>query len=149
MSATLFRMNIESFLQGTTAIEPQPDPDGVVRLGGPVERISNGSGGSIKGFEIGYRQAFDFLPGWLGGLGTNVIYTYSDAQTGGVDIEGQQLPIGDNSKHQVNAVLWYQKDRLQTRLAYNWRSERFSTMNAAAWGDRLAVWNKPVGYLDV
>ena len=28
------------------------------------------------------------------------------------------------------------------------RSERFSTMNTAAWGDRLAVWNKPVGYLD-
>lgn len=147
-SVTLFRMNVESFLQGTTAIEPQPDPDGVVRLGGPVDRISNGSGGSIKGYEVGYQQAFDFLPGWLSGLGTNVNYTYSDAQTGGVDIVGNQLPIGDNSKHQVNAVLWYQKDRLQTRVAYNWRSERFSSMNTAAWGDRLAIWNEPVGYLD-
>jgi iron complex outermembrane recepter protein len=148
VSLTLFRMNIESFLAGKTAIEPHPDPDGVVRLGGPVERVANGDGGSIKGFEVGYQQAFDFLPGWLSGFGTNMNYTYSDAQTGGVDIEGNQLPIGDNSKHQINTVLWYQKDRLQTRVAYNWRSKRFSTINTAAWGDELAVWNKEVGYLD-
>ncbi len=25
---------------------------------------------------------------------------------------------------------------------------RFSSMNTAAWDDRLAIWNKPVSYLD-
>lgn len=148
LSVTAFVMKIDSFLTGITAIEPQPDPDGVVRKGGPVDRITNGTGGSIQGFELGYQQAFDFLPGVFGGLGTNLNYTYSDAQTGGEDIDGGQIPIGDNSKHQINAILWYQRDRLQARMAYNWRSKRFSTLNTAAWGDRLAVWNEAKGYLD-
>jgi iron complex outermembrane receptor protein len=148
LSFTAFLMKIDSFLIGTTAIEPQPDPDGVVRLGGPVDRITNGEGGKIKGFEIGYSQAFDSLPGIWGGLGTALNYTLSDAQTGGQDIEDNSLPIGDNSKHQINAILWYQQNAVQARVAYNWRSKRFSTVNSAAWGDQLAVWNKAVGYLD-
>lgn len=144
----VFLMDVESFLATETNIEPQPDADGVVRDGGPVERIVNGEGGTIKGFEIGYQQAFDFLPGWLSGFGTSLNYTYSDADTGGKDIDGETLPIGDNSKHQANAVVWYQKDGLQARIAYNWRSKRFSQLNTAAWGDRLGVWNDSVGYLD-
>ncbi|KAF1686896.1 TonB-dependent receptor [Pseudoxanthomonas broegbernensis] len=144
----VFLMDVESFPGGTTQNEPQPDADGVVRDGGPVERIVNGGGGTIKGFEIGYQQAFDFLPGWWSGLGVNLNYTYSDAATGGEDIDGNVLPIGDNSKHQANAVVWYQKDKVQARVAYNWRSKRFGETNSAAWGDQLAIWNDEVGYLD-
>src|SRR5690606_27095272 len=131
-----------------TRVEPMPDADGVVRDGGPVQRVVNGGSGTIKGFEAGYQQAFDFLPGWLSGFGVNLNYTYSDADTNGQDIDGNTLPVGDNSKHQYNAVLWYQKDRLQARLAYNWRSRRYSELNTAAWGDALAIWNESVGYLD-
>ncbi len=144
----VFLMDVESFPGGTTVNEPQPDADGVVRDGGPVERIVNSGGGTIKGFEVGYQQAFDFLPGVWGGLGANLNYTYSEAATGGEDIDGNVLPIGDNSKHQVNAVLWYQGDRTQARIAYNWRSRRFGETNSAAWGDPLAIWNEAVGYLD-
>ncbi|WP_454829187.1 TonB-dependent receptor [Pseudoxanthomonas wuyuanensis] len=144
----VFLIDVESFPAGVTRIEPQPDGDGVVRDGGPVERIVNGGGATIKGFEVGYQQSFDFLPGWWSGFGVNVNYTYSDADTDGEDIDGNTLPIGDNSKHQANAILWYQKDKLQARVAYNWRSKRFSQMNTSAWGDELAIWNDSVGYLD-
>ena len=145
----VFLIDVESFPSSITQIEPLPDGDGVVRAGGPVERIINGGGGTIKGFEVGYQQAFDFLPGWWSGFGANLNYTYSDAETSGEpDIDGNSLPIGDNSKHQANAVLWYQKDKLQARVAYNWRSKRFARLNTSAWGDRLAVWNDEVGYLD-
>lgn len=145
----VFLIDVKSFPSGVTQIELLPDGDGVVRAGGPVERIVNGGGGTIKGFEVGYQQAFDFLPGWWSGFGANLNYTYSDAETSGEpDIDGNSLPIGDNSKHQANAVLWYQKDKLQARVAYNWRSKRFARMNTSAWGDRLAVWNDAVGYLD-
>ncbi|MFT4247338.1 MAG: TonB-dependent receptor [Pseudomonas sp.] len=148
LNAGLFLIDVASFPETVTSIELLPDGDGVVRAGGPVERIVNGGGGQIRGFEIGYQQAFDFLPGWLGGFGANLNYTYSDARTDNKDIDGNDLPIGDNSKHQANAVLWYQKDKLQARLAYNWRSKRYSQMNTAAWGDALAIWNEAVGYLD-
>jgi TonB-dependent receptor len=147
-SATVFLMQVDSFLTSITSNEPQPDADGVVREGGPVTRVANGDGGSIHGFELGYQQAFDFLPGIFGGLGTALNYTYSDAQTGGEDIEGNGLPIGDNSKHQVNAVLWYQQRGIQARVAYNWRSKRYSSTNDPSGVDPLAIWNRSVGYLD-
>ncbi|RXE20090.1 TonB-dependent receptor, partial [Xanthomonas perforans] len=148
ISVGAFLIDVKSFPTTVTNIEALPDADGVVRAGGPVERIVNGGGGKIKGFEIGYQQAFDFLPGWLSGFGTNINYTFSDADTDNTDIDGNTLPIGDNSKHQANAVLWYQKDKLQARVAYNWRSKRFSQVNSSAWGDELAIWNDDVGYLD-
>ncbi|MFC3551993.1 TonB-dependent receptor [Lysobacter cavernae] len=144
----VFLIDVKNSPASVTQVEPIPDADGVVRAGGPVERIVNGGPGTIKGFEVGYQQAFDFLPGWLSGFGANLNYTYSDADTTGEDIDGNTLPVGDNSKHQYNAILWYQKDKLQARLAYNWRSERFAQMNTAAWGDQLAIWNEDVGYLD-
>ncbi|CAD7384667.1 TonB-dependent receptor [Xanthomonas arboricola] len=148
VSVGAFLIDVKSFPTTVTNIELLPDADGVARLGGPVERIVNGGGGKIKGFEVGYQQAFDFLPGWLSGFGTNINYTFSDADTDNTDIDGNTLPIGDNSKHQANAVLWYQKDKLQARVAYNWRSKRFSQVNSGAWGDELAIWNDDVGYLD-
>jgi iron complex outermembrane recepter protein len=148
LNVGLFLIDVKSFPQTVTTIELLPDGDGVVRQGGPVERIVNGGGGQIRGFEVGYQQAFDFLPGWLSGFGANLNYTFSDAKTDSTDIDGGRLPIGDNSRHQANAVLWYQKAKLQARVAYNWRSKRFSQLNSAAWGDALAIWNDAVGYLD-
>ena len=89
----------------------------MVRQGGPVQRVINGGGGTVQGFEVGYQQAFDFLPGWLSGFGANLNYTYSDADTDEEDIDGNTLPMADNSKHQYNAILWYQKSGLQARVA--------------------------------
>jgi TonB-dependent receptor len=144
----VFLIDVKNSPAGVTQVEPQPDGDGVVRDGGPVERVINGGSGTIKGFEVGYQQAFDFLPGWLSGFGTNLNYTFSDADGGGEDIDGNTLPVADNSRHQYNAILWYQKSGLQARVAYNWRSKRYSQLNTAAWGDALAIWNDAVGYLD-
>ncbi|HET6395359.1 MAG TPA: TonB-dependent receptor [Pseudoxanthomonas sp.] len=149
LNVGVFLIDVENSPAGVTRIEPLPDADGVVREGGPVQRVVNGGSGTIKGFEVGYQQAFDFLPGWWSGLGVNLNYTYSDATAGGgEDIEGNVLPVADNSRHQYNAILWYQKDRFQARLAYNWRSKRYSALDTAAWGDALALWNEAVGYLD-
>src|SRR5690606_14151817 len=40
----------------------------------------NGEKGKIQGFELGYQQAFDFLPGAWSGLGLNANYTYADSE---------------------------------------------------------------------
>lgn len=143
-----FRINVKNAPGAITQNEAMPDADGVVRQGGPVERVINGGGGTVKGFEVGYQQAFDFLPGWLSGFGANLNYTYSEADTDATDIDGNTVPMADNSKHQYNAVLWYQKSGLQARVAYNWRSKRFAQMDTSVWGDRLGIWNDAVGYLD-
>lgn len=147
LSVAAFWFDVKSFLQTNTLIEAQPDADGVVREGGPVTRPVNGKGGSIKGVELGFQTVFDWLPGVLSGFGGQLNYTYSDSGSSNVDLFGKSLPVPDNSKHQANAVLFYQKGPVQGRVAYNYRSKRFGGFVAAA-DDNLAVWNRATGYLD-
>ena len=147
LSVAAFWFDVKSFLQTNTLIEAQPDADGVVREGGPVTRPVNGKGGSIKGVEVGFQTVFDFLPGALSGFGGQLNYTYSDSGSSNVDLFGKSLPVPDNSKHQANAVLFYQKGPVQGRVAYNYRSKRFGGFVSAA-DDNLAVWNRATGYLD-
>ena len=146
-SLAAFYFDVKSFLQTNTLIELQPDADGVVREGGPVTRPVNGKGGSLKGVEVGFQTVFDWLPGALSGFGGQLNYTYSDSGSSNVDLFGKTLPVPDNSKHQANAVLFYQKGPIQGRVAYNYRSKRFAGFVAAA-DDNLAVWNRATGYLD-
>ena len=43
-----------------------------------VTRPGNTGDGSLKGFELGYQQFYDFLPGVLKGFGLQANYTYMD-----------------------------------------------------------------------
>ncbi|TCP29863.1 TonB-dependent receptor [Sphingomonas sp. BK235] len=150
LSVGAFLFKVKSFPQTVTQIQPIPDQDGVVRLGGPVTTTANGGGGTIKGLEFGYQQQFDFLPGLLSGFGINANYTYSDSQSSNTDLNGEQTPVPDNSKHQYNIIGLYQKGAFQGRVAYNWRSERFVGFQTIQNSNQsnLAIWAKPQGYLD-
>jgi TonB-dependent receptor len=96
-----------------------------VEVNGPV----NSQGGTLKGVEIAYQQTYDFLPGFLGGLGSQLTYTYVDggdfnntdlAGTLGPFARGQ--PLAGISEHTVNATVFFENDWLSARAAYNWRS---------------------------
>ena len=39
----------------------------------------NGADGTARGFEVAYQQYYDFLPGWLSGLGVQANFTYVDS----------------------------------------------------------------------
>lgn len=150
LSLGAFLFDVKSFPQTVTTVEPIPDQDGVVRLGGPVTTVANGGGGTIKGIEVGYQQQFDFLPGLLSGLGINANYTFSASQSSNTDMFGRRTPVPDNSKHQFNLIGLYQKGPVQARIAYNWRSDRFvgfQTIQNSNQGN-LAIWAMPQGYLD-
>ncbi len=47
-----------------------------------VDTTVNGDKGTVKGFEIGYSQFYDELPGWLRGLGMQANFTYVDSKGG-------------------------------------------------------------------
>ncbi|ASJ91748.1 TonB-dependent receptor [Porphyrobacter sp. CACIAM 03H1] len=121
-----------------------------VEVNGPDNRQD----GTMKGVEIGYQQTYDFLPGVLSGLGTQLTYTYVD----GSDFRNTNLannqgdfaafqPLAGISKHTVNAVLFYEKDWLSMRAAYNWRSAFLITPRDDIF-PFSPIWGEETGQLD-
>jgi len=148
VSLALFRMNIDSFIEKGQVMKALPDIDGVVRREVPVDTEINGKGGTIKGIEVGYQQSFDFLPGIWSGLGTTLNYTYAPSDSANKDIYGNTLPIQDNSENSGNAVLWYEKDGLQLRLAANYRSDRLDSLAIPLGKGVVPIWTQKTVYVD-
>lgn len=128
-------------------------------------------GGELLGAEVAYQTFFDFLPGLLSGLGTQLNYTFVhqsgisnsnllNASSGGdVGAVGAGQPalggtgsvidshqLAGISKHTFNAVALYEKGPVGLRLAYNWRS-RYLTQNLDCCIG-LPVFQKAAGFLD-
>jgi TonB-dependent receptor len=116
--------------------------------------------GKIKGFEIAYQQTYDFLPGFLSGLGFSGNYTYIDSQglpnsflNGGSAVLNSTVPPAGNlpleqlSKHNVNAAIFYEKGPISIRAAYNWRS-KFLLTAADVIFPFYSIFNDATGQLD-
>jgi iron complex outermembrane recepter protein len=107
----------------------------------------------IKGFEIGGRKFFDELPGLLSGLGIEGNLTFIDSSNPaqqanhmlsppppggflpGLNPDGtvpqtySNLPYAGLSKWAYNIQLLYSRDKLNFRLAYNWRDKALLSTN--------------------
>jgi len=144
LTVTAFNKNINNFI--TPAARNVLDPDGnpVEFDGQPIQfntQDNSDDNAVIRGFEIGYQQFYDFLPGALSGLGLQFNYTYIDEE--GVPFEadpalfvgtGEDPPslprfqvdqgiIPRISEHTINLAGLYEKGPWQARVAWNWRSE--------------------------
>jgi iron complex outermembrane receptor protein len=126
-----FRLNIDSFIsRGTiTCGAEYPDGDGVIRRCVDINRPIQGEGGELQGIEIGAKVGLsDFIdtPIWSD-FGFDGSYTYSDSSSNATALDGSELPFQDNSEHSLNAAVWYQADRLQARVAWNYRTPRLNS----------------------
>lgn len=123
-----------------------------------VTQQTNGSHGTIKGFEAAYTQFFDMLPGPLSGLGFQGNFTFVDS-TGGrntavnvfdsnqtTNAVRPNLPLEGLSKYSFNIAGIYEKYGISARLAYNWRSTYLLTTSAA--NINFPVWSENYGQLD-
>ncbi|QIK78050.1 TonB-dependent receptor [Sphingomonas piscis] len=142
---------------GTDTIAGQEVP---VIYSGPI----NQSKATVKGFELAYQQTYDFLPGFFGHLGLQANYTMilakstppantGDSDGDGIPDEGQtgvyRFGVDDmlgQSKHIANVVGFYQDDKWEARLAYNWRSKYLTTYRDYVTG--FPVYNSASGNLD-
>jgi len=149
LSLALFRINVESFIKnGSVTNCTLPDEDGVVRdhcivITEPVQ----GTGNSIQGAEFDYRQGFTFLPGILSKTGMEINATYAPSNSGETDLAGNKIPFQDNSTKSGNFILWYQDDRFQARVAYNYRSKR-AVMDSVGGITGMEMYEAPQKYLD-
>ncbi|MGO2011649.1 MAG: TonB-dependent receptor [Pseudoalteromonas sp.] len=149
LSISAFLMDIESFVENGIVMQGLPDIDGVIRREVPVTTEVNGEGGDIKGFEVVYQQAFNFLPAPFDGLGTSLNFTYAPSDSANVDVYGKSLPIQDNSEKSANAVLWYEKGPLQLRLAANYRSDRLDSLSSPMGEGVVPFWTDSTLYFDM
>lgn len=118
----------------------------------------NGADGKVKGFELAYQQFYDFLPGWMSGFGVQANYTFVDQSAipnGGFNVNNafdrddpRFMPsdLENLSKHTVNLVGLYENDKVEARLAYNWRSDFLLTTTDVI--TRLPIYNESTGQLD-
>jgi iron complex outermembrane receptor protein len=127
VSVGLFYKDVKSFTVTTVVNEVVPGINNGLPI--PVTRITNGTGGSIKGLELLYQQPFTFLPAPFDGFGVAANYTYIESRTPLVDVtNGQKLPIEGLSKHNVNLIGYYEKGPVALRVAYNWRDRYFNAI---------------------
>jgi TonB-dependent receptor len=129
-----------------------------VTLAADIRQPDNFDGsGKVKGFEIAYQQTYDFLPGFLNGLGFSGSYTYIDSQGlpagsrpnlgPGSNLDPGPLPLEQLSKHNVNVALFYEKGPVSVRAAYNWRS-RFLLTASDVIHPFYPIFNDETGQLD-
>ncbi len=95
---------------------------------------------SLDGLEFGLLQNLDFLPRPFDGLGVQANYTYINAdESGELDEDGTPAPLEEVSEHTVNVIGYYETDRWGIRLAYNYRSEYFTTSNRGPSGGNRSI----------
>ncbi len=112
--------------------------------------------GKVKGFEVSYQQTYDFLPGFLSGLGFNGNYTHITSKgvpnslldvTNSPTFTPGNMPLEQLSKHNFNATLFYEKGPLSMRASYNWRSRFLLTARDVIF-PYFPVFNAGTGQLD-
>lgn len=153
-TASVFYQELEDIISsGSTSVA-------IGNVSSQFTGATNSGDGNVKGFELAYQQFYDFLPGALSGFGLQANYTYVDqsripnsaissVRTGGVAEFTEPFPIDSLerlSKHTYNIVGLYENDKIEARLAYNWRSDFLLT--AADVITRLPVYNEATGQLD-
>lgn len=128
-------------------------PDGAVAET-EIRRPANSQDGTLKGFELGYQQTYDFLPAPLDGLGFAGTYTYVDGGAfENTDLNVNQglfsslQPLQGISEHTFNATIFYEKGPLSMRAAYNWRSEFLITPRDDIF-PYSPIWQESTGQLD-
>jgi len=157
MTATAFYKDLRNFFVNGV-VDRTFTHNGVTRTVN-VATVTNGDSGRIQGYELGYQQFYDCLPGWLGGLGLLANYTHITQDgavaknydttlptPGGDAIAFDNVPLEGLSEHNANVVGMYEKGPLSLRLAYNWRSQYLLTTRDVI--TRLPIYQDDTGQLD-
>lgn len=160
LGLTFFYMDIGGF---TTEVRTQDltlaDSDGIVRAGGQVIELQNGSNANVEGVEFSYQQTFDFLPGLLANTGATFNYTYSPSTREGYTFasDGEDVPFNATAKNQSNLVLWYSDEMFEFRVAANYLDKRYNgtetgvlpSDNANKVLGGLPVWDEASMFIDL
>lgn len=150
LSAGLFKIEIDSFIEDGTVMVDEPDSDGIYRGPWQFNALVQGTGGEVKGLELAAKIALsDFIDApVLSNMGFDVNYTFSESSQERKGFQGQELPFINNSEDTYNIVAWYDNEVVSARIAYNFRSPRLITAGNPATAEQ-ALYQDDYGQLDV
>jgi TonB-dependent receptor len=151
----VFDKEIYDYIQSDVGVLP-------VTNNGVTENVvmtmpQNHGHGRVRGLEAQLSYFFDFLPGPLSGIGTELNFVtlatkgtentsgsvFDPVQTGAAKLN---LPLEQLSNHSYNAILMYNKYGIDARLAYSWR-ERY-LLSASASNVQAPAYMEDFGQLD-
>ncbi len=140
LSASLFEMDMTSYVGDSITQEVYPNPGGNgVPPGTPstydvVKPVNIGA--IAKGIELSYEQPIGK------NFGTQINYTYVNA----ADQNGD--PVVGASKNTGNLIAYYEDDHFNARVAYNYRSSFYSGVDRASalYQDSTATVSATLGY---
>ena len=148
LSLAYFRKDIQTSIMPNVVVRADVFGDGKLW---DVTTTINYEGAQTNGVELAGRTAFTFLPGVLSGFGIDANYTrMSSKYAAGAEIlntlDGSVLTFPGMSKNSYNIGLWYDKDKINARLAYNFRDPFYTGGNDVNTGN--PVFSEETAYLD-
>ncbi|TVZ56459.1 TonB-dependent receptor [Lutibacter sp. Hel_I_33_5] len=84
-----------------------------------VTTFVNSESSTISGIELNFiKNKLDFLPGFVSnfGISTNYLFIQGKTQLN----SGEKIPLVNLPKHTINAQLFYQQNKFDARLSWNW-----------------------------
>ncbi len=168
VSFGLFHKDLENFFSNNTVTTLVTNPSNGITQPVNINQPINIDDASLTGFEFGYQQFFEGLPGAWGGLGMQFNFTYlnpsdvpqqnlrpeqsgSASDTVRASVPDFDLPLQGLSETQFNFVGLYQNDKWEGRLAYNWRDDYLLTIrevNSPGSGPGVPTFAESRGQLD-
>lgn len=102
---------------------------------------------TISSVEVAANFIFDFLPGALSGLGTQINYTFVDSADSYVTTEFYSVGI-DGFSDTGNFILFYEYGGLELRASYNWRDKTISgaSQTDSYWNTAYGQWDASASY---
>ena len=148
LSLAYFQKDIQTSIMPNVVVRQDIFGDGKLW---DVTTTVNYQGAVTKGVELAGRTAFTFLPGFLNGFGVDANYTrmnYKYAPGAAVinTLDGTELSFAGMSKNSYNFAIWYDKDKFNARLAYNYRDPYNTGGTDVNTGN--PVFMEATGYLD-
>ncbi len=174
VTASAFWKRLSNVIQQGETVGPPLSANGITFADTEIIGPANVASGNIRGFELAYRQFYDFLPGPLRNIGFEGTYTFVDQSAIPTNAPIANAPGGDGffndaddifggnaanaftitnleglSRHTINATAIYENETLSARLAYNWRSRFLLTQrDVGSPFPALPVFNESQGSLD-
>ncbi|MFT4089129.1 MAG: TonB-dependent receptor [Asticcacaulis sp.] len=165
-SAGFFYKDISTYIQNVTYLAPFSSTglpasllEGTGAAAGDeftITSIVNTPGGPLHGYEISYQAPLRFLPEMFTGLGLNLNYTFVISK---IDYRVRTPQGADTvradlinlSRNAYNATLYYERGRLQARIAANYRDKYLTAVPGTHGSDASGVqaaryWDMSVAY---